>query len=214
MVCNAHLFWDPDYEYVKLCQVHYLCLKIEAIQQDMGYAVASEKGVMPVLLCGDFNSLPGSLVHSYLSTGVANQFSTFPKAVRKETKLIKKEDFHQVCWTSVLNTKIDWHCQAKQWLAGEYLECPLQTCYPRYKSAYASYKNGRVVGEMIKYTNSVTDFHGVIDYIFYHDPTLLQTKRLYLPLWTSEFQLKDRRILPDRKWPSDHFAIGAEFVFR
>ncbi|KAG7369012.1 Mut7-C RNAse domain containing protein [Nitzschia inconspicua] len=62
VVAVAHLFWNPAYEYVKLCQIHFVTQQIKAFC----------KGNEPVVLCGDFNSQPGSTVHQYLTKGKIN----------------------------------------------------------------------------------------------------------------------------------------------
>ncbi len=60
VVANAHLYWHPGYEYVKLSQAHYLMHRLERFARD---------AKNPVIVCGDMNSKPGSIVHSYLTQG-------------------------------------------------------------------------------------------------------------------------------------------------
>ena len=54
MVCiaNTHIFWDPDYPDVKLWQTNQL---IRELQSSIGPGT-------PIILSGDFNSMPGSTV--------------------------------------------------------------------------------------------------------------------------------------------------------
>jgi mRNA deadenylase 3'-5' endonuclease subunit Ccr4/uncharacterized protein with PIN domain len=63
VVANAHLYWNPYYEYVKLCQAHYIlrCANKFLLRPDE-----------PFIFCGDFNSRPGSITHTYLSHGTIN----------------------------------------------------------------------------------------------------------------------------------------------
>jgi len=49
-VANTHIFWDPEYPDVKLWQTHQLLRQLDAI---VGTST-------PIILCGDFNSMPGS----------------------------------------------------------------------------------------------------------------------------------------------------------
>jgi len=75
---NAHLYWNPGYEYVKLSQSHYLLHKI---QQFVNMNVNKEKNVNEssspdstgghpaVIVCGDMNSKPNSVVHKYFTNG-------------------------------------------------------------------------------------------------------------------------------------------------
>jgi mRNA deadenylase 3'-5' endonuclease subunit Ccr4/uncharacterized protein with PIN domain len=61
VVVNAHLFWNPEYEYVKLCQAHYITTKTKEFAN-----------CAPVIMCGDLNSQPLSCVHTYLTQGKVN----------------------------------------------------------------------------------------------------------------------------------------------
>eukprot|EP00049_Salpingoeca_infusionum_P018678 m.358289 g.358289 ORF g.358289 m.358289 type:complete len:495 (-) comp18103_c0_seq1:768-2252(-) len=62
VVCNLHLTWDPQFKDVKVIQT---MLALNAMQEFM-----KENKLMdlPVLLTGDFNSLPDSGVYEFLST--------------------------------------------------------------------------------------------------------------------------------------------------
>ena len=65
VVGNTHLFWDPAYHVVSLLHVHALCTKI-------AHMCASQRGQgenVNVIVCGDMNSKPGSLIHQYLANG-------------------------------------------------------------------------------------------------------------------------------------------------
>ncbi|KAJ3328231.1 Glucose-repressible alcohol dehydrogenase transcriptional effector [Blyttiomyces sp. JEL0837] len=85
LVANAHLHWDPTYMDVKLVQTAMLIEEIQkhasnyALQQSR--AGSGNKGTLPIILCGDFNSLPNSGVYEYLSKGSVPQdhedFSTY-----------------------------------------------------------------------------------------------------------------------------------------
>ncbi len=57
LVCNTHLFWDPEYADVKLWQAHMLVRELEQF-------VSKER--VPVILCGDFNSEPDTSVTKLL----------------------------------------------------------------------------------------------------------------------------------------------------
>ena len=63
VVAVAHLFWNPIYEYVKLCQMHYIMLRAKKFRKS-----DSE----PFVMCGDLNSLAGSSLHEYLTKGRVN----------------------------------------------------------------------------------------------------------------------------------------------
>lgn len=78
VVANAHLYWHPGYEYVKLSQAHYLVHKVKQFVDES--AKVSQSPVIKkyddqsdnspiVLICGDMNSKPNSAVHQYFTQG-------------------------------------------------------------------------------------------------------------------------------------------------
>ena len=64
LVCNAHLHWDPAYKDVKLIQTAMLLEEIQKLAKDW-----DSKMNIPIILSGDFNSLPDSGVVEYLTQG-------------------------------------------------------------------------------------------------------------------------------------------------
>jgi len=74
---SAHLYWNPGYEYVKLVQAKYLVEKLHQIALEHS---PTQSGIdrIPVLLCGDFNSTPGSAVHQFLSEGIYDARTVAP----------------------------------------------------------------------------------------------------------------------------------------
>jgi CCR4-NOT transcription complex subunit 6 len=60
IVVNTHIFWNPMVTDVKLFQVYFLCLRVQEIRAQWGAA-------LPVLLAGDFNSMPHSAVLALLT---------------------------------------------------------------------------------------------------------------------------------------------------
>ncbi|KRZ71817.1 CCR4-NOT transcription complex subunit 6 [Trichinella papuae] len=69
IVCTAHIHWDPEFCDVKLVQTMMLV-------QELGYLVDSVAGhrhlttdQIPLLVCGDLNSVPASGVYEFLATG-------------------------------------------------------------------------------------------------------------------------------------------------
>jgi len=65
-LANAHLFWDPTYEELKIAQARALVKGAEEL------ATSSESkssiGWVPIILAGDFNSTPESEVYRYLTS--------------------------------------------------------------------------------------------------------------------------------------------------
>jgi mRNA deadenylase 3'-5' endonuclease subunit Ccr4/uncharacterized protein with PIN domain len=67
VVSNSHLYWNPEFDYVKLCQAHY-CM-------ERTYAFAQGD---PIIVCGDLNSQPHGPVHDYLTRGKVNAKEVAP----------------------------------------------------------------------------------------------------------------------------------------
>ncbi|MCO5585333.1 hypothetical protein L7F22_039266 [Adiantum nelumboides] len=83
IVANVHVHWDPEFRDVKLVQVAMLMEELEKIGERFakypakldvkeGYPPAphyNHGNKIPTILCGDFNSMPGSGVYEFLSKG-------------------------------------------------------------------------------------------------------------------------------------------------
>ncbi len=62
------MFWHPAFEYVKICQAHYILTRARKFC----------KNDEPFLFAGDLNSQPGGATHSYLTRGVINMKHVAP----------------------------------------------------------------------------------------------------------------------------------------
>ncbi|GAA6002521.1 hypothetical protein JCM10207_001160 [Rhodosporidiobolus poonsookiae] len=83
IVANAHITWDPEFRDVKLVQVAMLMDELNKIANEFaklpprinlaeGYDKAPHYATgnkIPTVICGDFNSEPGSGVYEFLSRG-------------------------------------------------------------------------------------------------------------------------------------------------
>ena len=73
VIGNAHLYWHPGYEFVKLSQAHYLLHKIKQFaiirHDDKDKSEHSRNQTTPIIVCGDMNSKPNSVVHQYFTKG-------------------------------------------------------------------------------------------------------------------------------------------------
>ncbi|CAN8303743.1 unnamed protein product [Cochlearia groenlandica] len=68
IVANTHLYWDPELADVKLAQAKYLLSRLSQFKT----LISDEFECTPsLLLAGDFNSIPGDKVYSYLVSGNA-----------------------------------------------------------------------------------------------------------------------------------------------
>jgi len=64
MLVNTHIHWDPDFSDVKLMQVQMLMEQLEAWVESF-----SPNLTLPLILGGDFNSMPDSGVYQFLVDG-------------------------------------------------------------------------------------------------------------------------------------------------
>ncbi|EKX50049.1 hypothetical protein GUITHDRAFT_85586 [Guillardia theta CCMP2712] len=64
-LANAHLFWDPTYEELKIAQARALVKAAEELSTSS--ESKSSIGWIPIILAGDFNSTPESEVYRYLT---------------------------------------------------------------------------------------------------------------------------------------------------
>lgn len=143
LVCTAHIHWDPEFCDVKLIQTMMLSNELKNILEEASHSLrpgSSSKNdisMIPLLLCGDFNSLPNSGVIEFLSSGrVAMDHPDF------------KELGYKACLQKICNSS-------------EHGDSNLNEFIHSFKlaSAYSE--------DIMQYTNYTFDFKGIIDYIFY-----------------------------------------------
>ncbi|KAF8111812.1 hypothetical protein N665_0072s0024 [Sinapis alba] len=73
IVANTHLYWDPEFADVKLAQAKYLLSRLAKFKT----LISDEFECTPsLLLAGDFNSIPGDKVYSYLVSGYTKPAGT------------------------------------------------------------------------------------------------------------------------------------------
>lgn len=143
LVCTAHIHWDPEFCDVKLIQTMMLGNEIKNILEEASHNLRPGSGNktdisgIPLLLCGDFNSLPNSGVIEYLSSGRV---------------AIDHPDFKELGYKS---------CLQKFCYSSDHAESNSNEFVHSFKlaSAYSE--------DIMPYTNYTFDFKGIIDYIFY-----------------------------------------------
>ncbi|XP_073223966.1 carbon catabolite repressor protein 4 homolog 2-like isoform X2 [Cicer arietinum] len=176
-VANTHVHVQHDLKDVKLWQVHTLLKGLEKI------AASAD---IPMLVCGDFNSVPGSAPHALLAMGKVDpshpDLTVDPlNILRPHSKLV-----HQLplvsAYSSFARTVGHGFEQHKMRLDGGTNE-PL-------------------------FTSVTRDFVGTLDYIFYTADSLVVESLLEL---LDEESLRKDTALPSPGWSSDHIALLAEF---
>jgi len=178
-VANTHIHANTEHNDVKLWQVHTLLKGLEKI------ATSAE---IPMVVCGDFNSVPGSAAHNLLSTG----------RVPTDHPELGIDPFGILQPSSKLSHPL-----------------PLVSAYtnlhkPCLDSEALERQRNRVdvIGEPL-FTNCTKDFHGALDYIFYTEDALAPVSLLELP---SEREVRAKYGgLPNTQWSSDHVSLMTEF---
>ncbi|RDY07175.1 Carbon catabolite repressor protein 4-like 2 [Mucuna pruriens] len=178
-VANTHVNVHQDLKDVKLWQVHTLLKGLEKI------AASAD---IPMLVCGDFNSVPGSAPHALLAMGKVDplhpDLAVDPlNILRPHSKLV-----HQL---------------------------PLVSAYSSFaRTAGLGFEQhtqrlDNTTNEPL-FTNATRDFIGSLDYIFYTADSLNVESLLEL---LDEESLRKGIALPSPEWSSDHIALLAEFHF-
>ncbi|XXG64199.1 hypothetical protein AAC387_Pa05g2211 [Persea americana] len=178
-VANTHVNIQHDLKDVRLWQVHTLVKGLEKI------AVSAD---IPMLVCGDFNSVPGSAAHSLLAMGKVDPLH--PDLAIDPFGILRPP--------SKLNHQL-----------------PLISAYSSFARMVgvginADQQRRRMdptTNEPL-FTNCTRDFIGTVDYIFYTADTLMVDSLLEL---LDEESLRKDTALPSPEWSSDHIALLAEF---
>ncbi|XP_075475483.1 carbon catabolite repressor protein 4 homolog 1-like [Primulina tabacum] len=176
-VANTHVNVHQELKDVRLWQVHTLLKGLEKI------AASAD---IPMLVCGDFNSIPGSAPHSLLAMGKVDplhpELAVDPLGIlRPAAKLT-----HQL---------------------------PLVSAYSSFARVGVGLgleqrrRMDPATNEPL-FTNCTRDFIGTHDYIFYSADSLSVESLLEL---LDEDSLRKDAALPSPEWSSDHIALLAEF---
>lgn len=100
VVGNVHIFWNPEYENLKLAQAH--CFVRAAT------ALAGKVGTKNVILTGDWNSLPDSAVYELLTRGALDagnaELGNLPADV---LSLVNDREVHTLRFSSAIPHLVD-----------------------------------------------------------------------------------------------------------
>ncbi|KAK8649338.1 hypothetical protein V6N13_130068 [Hibiscus sabdariffa] len=176
-VANTHVNVQEELKDVKIWQVHTLLKGLEKI------AASAD---IPMLVCGDFNSVPGSAPHSLLAMGKID--SLHPDLVVDPLAILRPHSklTHQLPLVSAYSAFLRG--------VGLGLEQQRRRMDP-------------TTNEPL-FTNCTKDFIGTLDYIFYTADSLTVESLLGL---LDEDSLRKDTALPSPEWSSDHIALLAEF---
>ncbi|XP_027147983.1 carbon catabolite repressor protein 4 homolog 1-like isoform X1 [Coffea eugenioides] len=171
-VANTHIHRGSDASDVRLFQVVNLIRGLEKI----------DSSGIPILICGDMNSLPGSDPHRFLINGEVGCFSEKfrdPLGIHKHLKL--SHSMHLACAYAHLLDSNEVGQHQKEKMDYQAME-PLFTCFKP----------------------SLT---GTLDYILYSKNRLKVDGLLKL----LDYDSLEKRLLPSPLWSSDHVALMANF---
>ncbi|KAJ1423303.1 MYND-like zinc finger, mRNA-binding [Sesbania bispinosa] len=177
-VANTHVNVQQDLKDVKLWQAHTLLKGLEKI------AASAD---IPMLVCGDFSSVPGSAPHTLLAMGKVDpshpDLAVDPlNILRPHSKLAHQLPLVSAYSSFARTVGLGFEQQHKRRLDSATNE-PL-------------------------FTNVTRDFIGTLDYIFYTADSLVVESLLEL---LDEVSLRKDTALPSPEWSSDHIALLAEF---
>ncbi|KAG6542221.1 hypothetical protein Mapa_016349 [Marchantia paleacea] len=177
-VANTHIHANPELKDVKLWQVHTLLKGLEKI------AASAD---IPMLVAGDFNSVPGSAPHALLASGRVE--ASHPELATDPLGILRP--FSKLCH-----------------------QLPLVSAYSAFARMGGAERQRRRIDTGSNeplFTNCTRDFLGTLDYIFYTADSLAVESLLEL---LDEESLRKDTALPSPEWSSDHIALLAEFRYQ
>ncbi|KAI4378495.1 hypothetical protein MLD38_015966 [Melastoma candidum] len=176
-VANTHVNISLELKDVKLWQIHTLLKGLEKI------AASAD---IPMLVCGDFSSVPGSAAHSLLAIGKVDPLH--PDLAVDPLSLLRPPGklTHQLPLVSAYSSLAR--------MVGPASELQKKRMDP-------------TTNEPL-FTHCMRDFIGTPDYIFYTADSLTVESLLEL---LDEDTLRKDTALPSAEWSSDHIALLAEF---
>ncbi|KAK6124611.1 hypothetical protein DH2020_041652 [Rehmannia glutinosa] len=176
-VANTHVHVHQELKDVKLWQVHTLLKGLEKI------AASAD---IPMLVCGDFNSVPGSAPHALLAMGKVDpihpDLAVDPLGILRPTAKLTHQLPLVSAYSAFARTAVGLGLEQRR-------------------------KIDPATNEPL-FTNCTRDFIGTHDYIFYSADTLTVESLLEL---LDEDSLRKDTALPSPEWSSDHIALLAEF---
>ncbi|XP_047333891.1 carbon catabolite repressor protein 4 homolog 2-like [Impatiens glandulifera] len=177
-VANTHVNVHQELKDVKLWQVHTLLKGLEKI---------ASSADIPMLVCGDFNAVPGSSTHALLATGKVDpshpDLAVDPLGILRPSSKLTHNLPLVSAYSSFARPGV-----------GPGLE--------QHRRRIDASTNDPL------FTNCTRDFIGTVDYIFYSADCLMVESLLEL---LDEDSLRKDTALPSPEWSSDHIALMAEF---
>lgn len=188
VVANTHLFWNPEFEYVKYGQTVKVIKHIEKNYKDV-----------PLIVAGDFNSMPWSNVMRYIYK-LKPTINSNTKGEYNMNKKYMEKFFDEEKNSTNLRSAYDVYRTA---LTGQISKNKIDS------KNVDDIKFNEFADNHPHFTVLTEEFCGCLDYIFYNDDKLTVTELLEIPNSVEITNLK----LPNYKYPSDHMKIATRFSF-
>jgi len=195
LAVNAHMHWDPEFSDVKLIQTVMLCYELKRICEESTQSfrpsgrsstALNDSHKMPLVLCGDFNSLPDSGVVEFLQTGKVSASHPDFKDIKYSKCLSAFGNGLRANGSVQMDSKNVTH------------PFKLNSCYNENNL------------EKLRYTNITYEFKGIIDYIFY-SRSQLNCLGVLSGIDQSWFEQNMVVGCPHPHIPSDHISLVTEF---
>ncbi|KAK2077208.1 hypothetical protein QBZ16_004842 [Prototheca wickerhamii] len=184
-VANTHIHSNPELSDVKTWQVQTLLKGLEKI------AASAD---IPILLAGDFNTVPGSAAHQLLVRGAVApghaELAHDPLGILRPPSKLQHGLPLASAYAAVASVPPQGDSLA---LARQRRRLDPETGEPRF-------------------TNFTRDFKGTLDYILYTSDSLIPTATLEL-MDESEVRLGPEAGLPSEVLSSDHLALAVTFQY-
>lgn len=193
VIASTHLLFNPRRSDIRLAQLKLFMSELEELSFDRFDSDQNKRYHHPTILCGDFNSLPGSEINRFV---LKNQVEQEETAEEQEctNEGETSHSFHNEHDSN--NESSSEECDTINNLCDLNHTLEFKSVYPLRNRKGKSY---------------VSTFSScIVDYIFY-------TPRLSLD-WYRELLTDDelRRIgpIPNSSFPSDHLTLEAKFTLR
>ncbi|GMI99530.1 catabolite repressor 4e [Hibiscus trionum] len=213
LIGNIHVLFNPNRGDIKLGQVRLFLEK--------AYKLSQEWGNIPVILVGDFNSIPQSAMYHFLASSELNiqlhdrrrisgqlEYPSWRREIIAQNKDI---DRHRV-WTPFYRQLMSsWSDEELALATGNKQVTHLQhklNLSSAYLGAPGSRRTRDSHGEPLA-TSYHSKFMGTVDYIWYTGELVPVRVLDTLPIDV----LRRNASLPSKKWGSDHLALVCELAF-
>jgi len=201
LAVSTHLFWDPNYPEIKAAQAHILCASIQRFAEEHGAATRDTIAALPVIIGGDFNSLPWK------------HYSDEFDAVEPGGKLVSGA--YELLTQGKLHATHPHHPAMRKHNAqhaSKLRNVSFNTSGMRLCSASVE-----AWGAEPSFTNRTSGFSGCLDYVFISEHWKVSAALDMPYAWDPQYPERslnsvDRvfEVLPSERWPSDHLAVGVK----